>query len=164
MVRSMPARPPSRPHPALESFRERFAEGLPVLCHHKLGPLPSDVCEWLAAGHEIGAHTVTHCRLTRVPPGQAREEILASRHAMEDRFGVPVGHFCYPCGKWSPRIRGFVEEAGHETAVTLEPSANAPAAEALTLSRFSANRPACTVRNFLSLGRAGFPLRFFWQK
>ena len=59
------------------------------------------VREWIAAGHEIGAHTVTHPRLAEIPVGKAREEITASKKRLEDTFGVPIHHFCYPYGSWN---------------------------------------------------------------
>ncbi len=55
--------------------------------------------DWLAAGHEIGAHTLTHPALAELPPERARAEIFDSRKLLEDRFGVPVRHFCYPYGE-----------------------------------------------------------------
>jgi peptidoglycan/xylan/chitin deacetylase (PgdA/CDA1 family) len=56
------------------------------------------VREWLAEGHDIGSHTLTHPFLTRLAPAQAQEEIGASRKKLEDLFGRPIEHFCYPYG------------------------------------------------------------------
>jgi peptidoglycan/xylan/chitin deacetylase (PgdA/CDA1 family) len=78
------------------------------------------VREWLAAGHEIGSHTLTHPFLTRLSRERAREEIAASKRKLEDRFGVPVRHFCYPYGDWNPAVRDQVAAAGYETACTTE--------------------------------------------
>lgn len=74
--------------------------------------------EWLAAGHEIGSHTLTHPRLSQLPPAQAREEVSASRKKLEDLFGRPIRHFCYPYGDWNEPVRALVQEAGYETACT----------------------------------------------
>jgi peptidoglycan/xylan/chitin deacetylase (PgdA/CDA1 family) len=74
--------------------------------------------EWLAAGHWIGAHTLTHPRLTQLPLDKAREEIVASKKVLEDAFGVEVRHFAYPYGEWNEKIAGLVEEAGFATACT----------------------------------------------
>jgi peptidoglycan/xylan/chitin deacetylase (PgdA/CDA1 family) len=78
----------------------------------------SQVREWLSAGHEIGSHTLTHPCLGAIPLAQAREEIGASKKMLEDAFGVPVRHFCYPYGDWNPAIRDLVAEAGYQTACT----------------------------------------------
>ena len=47
----------------------------------------AQVRDWLAAGHDIGSHTLTHQFLTRLAPGEAREEISASKKRLEDLEG-----------------------------------------------------------------------------
>lgn len=74
--------------------------------------------EWLAAGHEIGSHTLTHPNLPKLSRDAAREEIAGSRKLLEDRFGTAVRHFCYPGGKYNEAVRELVGEAGYETACT----------------------------------------------
>src|SRR6266404_3202347 len=56
------------------------------------------VRDWLDAGQQIGSHTQTHPRLTQLSASAAREEINASKKSLEDQFGVPIVHFCYPYG------------------------------------------------------------------
>ena len=56
----------------------------------------SGLKEMLAAGMSIGSHTLTHPRLTRVPPAQLRAEIFDSKKMLEDALGVEVTSFCYP--------------------------------------------------------------------
>lgn len=98
----------------------------------------AELTEWLAAGHRIGSHTLTHPWLTRVPRAQAREEIFASRRRLEDRFGVAIRDFCYPYGDWNAAVRDLVEEAGYETAVTTQAGVNGPEADPFALRRFTA--------------------------
>jgi len=76
------------------------------------------VREWLAAGHEIGSHTLTHPNLPKLSRDAASEEIAGSKKLLEDRFGMPVRHFCYPGGKYNEAVRDLVAEAGYETACT----------------------------------------------
>ena len=66
--------------------------------------------EWLFAGQEIGAHTLTP-RLTAIPETQTKEEVSPSKKNLGDLFGVTVRHFCYPYGKWSRRVRDLVSLA-----------------------------------------------------
>jgi peptidoglycan/xylan/chitin deacetylase (PgdA/CDA1 family) len=110
----------------------------------------AEVRVWLAAGHRIGSHTRTHPRLTRLTPAQAREEIVSSRKALEDRFGVRIEHFCYPYGDWNEAVRDLVAEAGYLTACTTEPGVNTGGSSPLTLRRFTARYPS---RNFKALWR-----------
>jgi peptidoglycan/xylan/chitin deacetylase (PgdA/CDA1 family) len=98
----------------------------------------AQVREWLAAGHAIGSHTLTHPFLTRLPAVQAREEITASRKKLEDLFGVAVEHFCYPYGDWNNAVRDLVAEAGYHTACTTEFGVNPPGIPPLALKRITA--------------------------
>lgn len=94
--------------------------------------------DWLAAGHQIGSHTRSHPRLTHLPAGQAREELLASKKSLEDRFGVPIEHFCYPYGDWDESVRNLVPAAGYKTACTTESGVNTSTTLPYELRRFTA--------------------------
>jgi peptidoglycan/xylan/chitin deacetylase (PgdA/CDA1 family) len=96
------------------------------------------VKEWLAAGHEIGSHTLTHPFLTRISTAQAKEEITASKKRLEDRFSRLIRHFCYPYGDWNPAVRDLVIEAGYETACTTESGINTKAMPLFELKRILA--------------------------
>jgi peptidoglycan/xylan/chitin deacetylase (PgdA/CDA1 family) len=109
------------------------------------------VREWLAAGHDIGAHTCTHPWLTQIPLDQAREEILASKARLEDLFGRPIRHFCYPYGDWNPAVRDAVADAGFQTACTTVPGRNRPEGDPFRLRRLTARHAS---RNWKSLWRA----------
>ncbi len=98
----------------------------------------AQVREWLAAGHEIGSHTLTHPFLAQISPKQAREEIFASKKKLEDLFGVSIRHFCYPYGEWNPAIRDLVIAAGYETACTTEFGVNNAGTHPHELKRITA--------------------------
>lgn len=102
----------------------------------------AQIKEWLAAGHQIGAHTMTHPRLTQIPLAQAREEISASKKSLEDLFGQPILHFAYPYGDWNAAVRDLVREAGLETACTTETGVNAGEQDRWTLKRYLARHPS----------------------
>lgn len=93
---------------------------------------------WLDAGHWIGSHTLSHARLTQLAPAAAREEIGASRKKLEDLFGIPVHHFCYPYGDWNARVRDLVAEAGYRTACTTDFGLNTRDTPPLELRRIQA--------------------------
>ena len=105
-------------------------------------PLPlmneAEIREWLAAGQEIGAHTLTHPHLPGLPPGQARAEIFDGKKRLEDRFGVPIRHFCYPYGDYDESIRDLVGEAGYQTAPTVRFGTNRLGVPPLELRRIMA--------------------------
>jgi peptidoglycan/xylan/chitin deacetylase (PgdA/CDA1 family) len=94
--------------------------------------------EWIAAGHEIGSHGLTHRQLTSLPLDEARREIADSKHRLEDLFGQPIRHFCYPYGDWNEAIRDMVQEAGYETATSTISGLNIATTDAFVLRRFLA--------------------------
>jgi peptidoglycan/xylan/chitin deacetylase (PgdA/CDA1 family) len=102
--------------------------------------------EWLAAGNDIGSHSLTHPFLTRIPVANAREEISASKKKLEDWFGRPVRHFCYPFGDWNQSIRDLVVEAGYETACTTEFGVNQLDSDPFALKRITARYPSRSLK------------------
>jgi len=110
----------------------------------------AQVREWIAAGHEIGSHSMTHPNLCEIPPTQAREEIVASKKKLEDTFGVPVEHFCYPYGGWNETVRDLVAEAGYLTACTTDRGINTPATPRLELKRWLARSPGVRPKEVLA--------------
>ncbi|MCP5526066.1 MAG: polysaccharide deacetylase family protein [Verrucomicrobiales bacterium] len=119
-------------------------------------PLMDDagVRRWLAAGHAIGSHTLTHPRLTILPPAGAREEITASRRRLEDRFGVAVRHFCYPYGDFNETVRDLVQEAGYATACTVENGLNQALTDPFALHRFTARYASRNLKRWVGRFRA----------
>jgi peptidoglycan/xylan/chitin deacetylase (PgdA/CDA1 family) len=73
---------------------------------------------WQHGGMEVGAHTVSHPRLTQCSDAQLRDEIHGSKATLEDHLGVPVTQFCYPYGDADDRVAGVVREAGFAAATT----------------------------------------------
>jgi peptidoglycan/xylan/chitin deacetylase (PgdA/CDA1 family) len=104
------------------------------------------VKEWLAAGHEIGAHTLTHPFLTRISFREAREEVFAGRKKLEDRFGVVVRHFSYPYGDWNEAIHDLVKEAGYATACTADFGINTTGTPPLQLKRIMARHRSLSLK------------------
>jgi peptidoglycan/xylan/chitin deacetylase (PgdA/CDA1 family) len=107
----------------------------------------AEVRDWLGAGHAIGSHSLTHARLTRLTLRDAREEIFVSKKKLEDAFGVPVEHFCYPYGDWSEAVRDLVIEAGYRTACTTQFGVNTPATPPFALHRITVRHPTRTLRS-----------------
>ncbi len=76
------------------------------------------------AGHPlatVGAHTVHHYSLRRLPAERAMREMREARAILEDRLGRAPLHLAYPYGYVSavgPREAGIAGEAGFVSAVT----------------------------------------------
>jgi peptidoglycan/xylan/chitin deacetylase (PgdA/CDA1 family) len=101
----------------------------------------SQVREWIAAGQQVGSHTLDHPYLTRIPLAAAREQVISSKKKLEDLFGLAVEHFCYPYGDWNPAVRDLVAEAGYRTACTTDVGVNFMQDSSYTLKRFMVRYP-----------------------
>jgi len=78
----------------------------------------------------IGAHTVNHPILLRLPKEAARSEMDLSRSVIEAALGVRPAHLCYPFGDRAGSARREFElaaELGFKTAVTTRPGVLFPA-------------------------------------
>jgi peptidoglycan/xylan/chitin deacetylase (PgdA/CDA1 family) len=60
----------------------------------------SELREMQAAGFDIGAHTLTHPDLTRLPRDRVEAELRDSKRTIEDALGVRVDSFAYPYGRF----------------------------------------------------------------
>ena len=96
--------------------------------------------ELLAQGHEIGAHSVTHRKLARLPLDAVRHEVEESKAVLDHELRRPVEFFCYPAGSYTAHVRAAVQAAGYRGACTVEPGANHPGADPFTLKRTEVSR------------------------
>jgi peptidoglycan/xylan/chitin deacetylase (PgdA/CDA1 family) len=92
----------------------------------------------------IGAHTVNHVRLTKVPDKTARAEMRQSAAVIESALGRRPEHLSYPVGdptSAGPREFKIARELGFKTAVTTRPGVLFPEhrAHLTALPRISLN-------------------------
>lgn len=71
--------------------------------------------EMADAGTEIGAHTMTHPKLSTLHGEQLRQEIVDARRAVIEKLGR-CDVFAYPFGDLSPEAVGAVADAGYRYA------------------------------------------------
>jgi peptidoglycan/xylan/chitin deacetylase (PgdA/CDA1 family) len=76
-----------------------------------------EVRDCVAAGVEIGAHTVSHPDLLLVAAAGCRYEIGASRHTLQEITQTEVGTFAYPYFHYGPDALAAVRAAGFAAAV-----------------------------------------------
>jgi peptidoglycan-N-acetylglucosamine deacetylase len=69
---------------------------------------------------EIGAHTISHPKLTKITEKQAFMEIVESKKYLENLTKMKVKCFCYPYGKYNDKIKKLVKEAGFTGARTIQ--------------------------------------------
>lgn len=73
------------------------------------------------AGNQIGAHTVNHVDLTKLPYTSAYHEIGASAASLRMWLSSPVSTFAYPSGKFNQTIADAVRKLHFTDAVTTNP-------------------------------------------
>jgi peptidoglycan/xylan/chitin deacetylase (PgdA/CDA1 family) len=109
-----------------------FVRDLSARYHVDIAAFCNDLCmNWselttLAADPlvTIGAHTVNHVMLAKVPERMARSEMAMSRSVIEASLGKRPDHLSYPVGDKTsagPREFKIAAELGFKTAVTTRP-------------------------------------------
>ena len=68
-----------------------------------------------AAGHEVGNHTYHHVRLTDLPEGEVRDELVSCSRVLTGITGQPVAYFRPPGGRYSPLTLRVAESLGLTT-------------------------------------------------
>lgn len=71
-----------------------------------------EVREVAERGMEVGAHSMSHPKLSELPPKLVEEEVRESRRVLGEVLGEPVEGFCYPYGDIDKAAVGAVREAG----------------------------------------------------
>ena len=80
-----------------------FVPRLPLMTWEELARM-------VTQGIAIGAHSVTHPFLTRLPVEQIRTELSGCRQAIETRLGVTADTLVYPYGDSDARVRQVASE------------------------------------------------------
>ena len=106
------------------------------------------------AGYHIsfGAHTVSHPILTEMSLEEAKQEIILSKHIIENKLGFEAKHFAIPNGgvnDFSEDLKEFCIQSGFESIVTTEYGYVNNTSDPHFLRRFMPNTPiwffACEV-------------------
>ena len=69
-------------------------------------------------GMEIGSHTVTHPKLTRLRRADVLQELVGSKAHLEGVINDEIVSFCYPEGGFNSRTHSLVAAAGYKLART----------------------------------------------
>jgi peptidoglycan/xylan/chitin deacetylase (PgdA/CDA1 family) len=87
---------------------------------------------------EIGAHTVTHRALARLPEAGQRAEIERSKTRLEESIGRPVRSFAYPFGSardFTEQTADLVRKAGFSSACSNVGGLVTPSTDVMQLPR-----------------------------
>jgi peptidoglycan/xylan/chitin deacetylase (PgdA/CDA1 family)/glycosyltransferase involved in cell wall biosynthesis len=75
---------------------------------------------FVAAGWEIGAHTMGHVRLPDLPTPAATTEIQKSKTTLEQALNTEIISFAYPYGALTEEVKDLVQQAGFTFGVATD--------------------------------------------
>lgn len=105
----------------IDEVLERLAVELPAQPPAEYAGLSwAELRELRSMGIEIGAHTLSHPVLSRIPAAELDTEIGGSKQRIEEQLNGPVVSFCYPNGMpqdISASVKAAVVRAGFKAAV-----------------------------------------------
>lgn len=94
---------------------------------NELAPLSwTELRRLVARGWEIGSHSMTHPRLTRLDDDALRGELNASRLACERQLQQQCASVAYPYGDVDSRVVAAAAAAGYSAGATLDSPRLAP--------------------------------------
>lgn len=110
------------PATAQEALIERLQRewSLPAVAHRDCRPMSwAQLRDMRAGGMEIGSHGVHHRMLAKLPAAMMREELEASKHAIEREIGAEVVALSYPVGgsdAYDAAVMAAARETGYRLA------------------------------------------------
>jgi peptidoglycan/xylan/chitin deacetylase (PgdA/CDA1 family) len=107
------------------------------------------IVEMSKSGMEIGSHTINHLDLTNISEEKLFAELTDSKTKLEEIIQNTVESFCYPAGKYSPRVAELVENAGYKTATTTKSGIASTKDSKFELKRIRANH-GDTIKTFIN--------------
>ena len=84
---------------------------------------PAQKQAFVAAGWEIGAHTMTHPHLTTLPLPVAAQEIQRSKTALENALHTQIVSFAYPYADYNEAVKQAVRAAGFALGIAADTGA-----------------------------------------
>ena len=102
----------------MEQIQTRLGTTAPDISDRKL--LSADEVLRLGQGTliEIGAHTISHPKLAKIPKSEQETEIWQCKSYLEELINRPVNSFAYPHGSLSDATVTAVRDAGYACACT----------------------------------------------
>jgi len=111
----------------------------------------SSVGELVAAGVEIGSHTLSHCFLTQASAAEAERELAGSRKVLEDLTGTAIRFASYPQGLYDSSVEDMARRAGYRAAFAVRQRSAGRGTDLFAIPRFDVtDRPAWMLRMELS--------------
>jgi peptidoglycan/xylan/chitin deacetylase (PgdA/CDA1 family) len=156
-------------------YRSQYTQALPVLRElgwvgdeniqlsglppSQGGLSPEQVRGLIAAGWELDTQGYSHADLVRLGAEELHYQVATTRHALQQRYGVPVNWFCYPSGHYDATVIAAVKAAGFVGSTTVIPGWAAPEEDRYRLHRLRVlgGTSAPALLSLIAGSRAGAP-------
>lgn len=113
-------------------------------------------------GCRIGSHTVRHRALATLSPGEAFEELVESKRALEEILGHPVEEFAAPYGSYDDQVVELARRAGYTRFYTLDRTLHPREGDGFVVGRYLMSPDAWWLEFWLTINGGYswiFPLR-----
>lgn len=102
------------PHPTntprlLDILRSRQVRATFYVTGENSRKYPEILRRMVREGHEIGNHTITHSRLTKLSQSQIRHEIVGTTQAIKSATGMLPRSFRPPYGATNDQLKGWIK-------------------------------------------------------
>jgi peptidoglycan/xylan/chitin deacetylase (PgdA/CDA1 family) len=135
---------PGTPPDELARALEHDPDGQRLVTEAQLEGTPplkrEDVRALVAAGMDIGYHTMHHPLLTSLDDAALDQALSLGRAALEDQVGRPLEQFAYPHGKADRRVATAARRAGYRAAWTGWPAPLRGSSDRFLLPRWEPGR------------------------
>lgn len=116
---------------------------------------PQQIRAMSDAGVEIGSHTRNHVDLGEVTDeATLRDELIGSKHELEDMIGRPVRYFAFPYGlprQITPAAVRVLREAGYEAICSAFGGYNFPGDDSFHLQRIHGDNEMSRFKNWATM-------------
>jgi peptidoglycan/xylan/chitin deacetylase (PgdA/CDA1 family) len=100
----------------------------------------SQVPELKEAGVELGAHSHSHPQMDTLTRVALREELVRSKHLLEDALGSETDLFAYPHGYNGPRVRRATRDSGYRAGAAVRNALHRPGGDPYAVARLMVSR------------------------
>jgi len=116
---------------------------------------PAEIRQLARSGIEIGAHTRTHADLGQIDdPAQLYEEIVGSKHDLEDLTGKAVRYFAFPYGQHcnlNPLAFQIARDNGFQAVCSAYGGFNFPGEDSFHVQRIHVDDDMVRLKNWVTV-------------
>lgn len=119
-----------------DGYRDNYTEAFPLLKERNMPALIFIITDYIGTqknyltwpqihemekqGISFGSHTLSHSKLSKDDPQDARFQLETSQAVFRWQFGKNARALAYPCGYYDDTVKQLVKEAGYAAAFTVD--------------------------------------------